>query len=63
MSDDKYPSESGRRRFVKGVVGSSALSGVGVGGAASISLATQPSGGGGGPTPYAGIEKLGGPAP
>ncbi|PSP66362.1 cytochrome B, partial [Halobacteriales archaeon QS_1_69_70] len=29
---DKYPSDSGRRRFVKGVVGSAALSGVGVGG-------------------------------
>jgi Rieske Fe-S protein len=63
MSDDKYPSESGRRRFVKGVVGSAALSGVGVGGAASINLATQPGGGGGGPTQYVGITLLGGPAP
>ena len=63
MSEDKYPSESGRRRFVKGVVGSAALSGVGVGGAATVDLATQPSGGGGGPTPYVGIELMGGPAP
>jgi Rieske Fe-S protein len=63
MSEDKYPSESGRRRFVKGVVGSAALSGVGVGGAATVDLATQPSGGGGGPTPYVGIRLLGGPAP
>ena len=43
---DKYPSDSGRRRFVKGVVGSAALSGVGVGGAATVNLATQPAGGG-----------------
>ena len=63
MSEDKYPGESGRRRFVKGVVGSAALSGVGVGGAASINLATQPSGGGGGPTEYVGIQLKGGPAP
>lgn len=63
MSEDKYPSESGRRRFVKGVVGSAALSGVGVGGAATVDLATQPSGGGGGPTPYVGLTLLGGPAP
>ncbi|QLD88499.1 ubiquinol-cytochrome c reductase iron-sulfur subunit [Natronomonas salina] len=63
MSEDKYPSESGRRRFVKGVVGSAALSGVGVGGAATVDIATQPSGGGGGPTPYVGIELVGGPAP
>lgn len=63
MSDDKYPSESGRRRFVKGVVGSAALAGVGVGGAATVDLATQPAGAGGGITRFVGIEKLGGPAP
>jgi Rieske Fe-S protein len=60
---DKYPSESGRRRFVKGVVGSAALSGVGVGGAATVDLATQPAGGGGGPTEFVGIQLQGGPAP
>ncbi|MFQ3317984.1 MAG: Rieske Fe-S protein [Natronomonas sp.] len=63
MSEDKYPSESGRRRFVKGVVGSAALAGVGVGGASSVNLATQPTGGGGGPTPFVGITNTGGPAP
>jgi Rieske Fe-S protein len=63
MSEDKYPSESGRRRFVKGVVGSAALSGVGVGGAATINLTTQPSGGGGGPTEFVGLTLRGGPAP
>ena len=60
---DKYPSDSGRRRFVKGVVGSAALSGVGVGGAATVNLATQPAGGGGGPTEFVGIHLQGGPAP
>ena len=63
MSEDKYPSESGRRRFVKGVVGSAALSGVGVSGAAAVNLTTQPSGGGGGPTPFVGLSLVGGPAP
>ena len=63
MSGDKYPSESGRRRFVKGVVGSAALSGVGVSGAAAVNLTTQPSGGGGGPTEYVGLTLQGGPAP
>ncbi len=29
--DDKYPESTGRRRFVKGVVGSATLTGVGVG--------------------------------
>ena len=60
---DTYPSESGRRRFVKGVVGSAALSGVGVSGAAAVNLTTQPSGGGGGPTEYVGLTLQGGPAP
>ena len=63
MSEDKYPSESGRRRFVKGVVGSAALSGVGVSGAATVNLTTQPSGGGGGPTEFVGLTLRGGPAP
>ena len=63
MSGDKYPSDSGRRRFVKGVVGSAALSGVGVSGAAAVNLTTQPSGGGGGPTEFVGLTLRGGPAP
>ncbi|MES3516653.1 MAG: Rieske 2Fe-2S domain-containing protein [Natronomonas sp.] len=60
---DKYPSESGRRRFVKGVVGSAALAGVGVTGAATIDLSTTASGAGGGVTPFVGIERVSGPAP
>lgn len=60
---DKYPSESGRRRFVKGVVGSAALASIGTGAAASIGAATSSAGAGGGITEYAGIENTDGPAP
>ncbi|NEU56468.1 ubiquinol-cytochrome c reductase iron-sulfur subunit [Halorussus sp. MSC15.2] len=61
--DDKYPEESGRRRFVKGVVGSAALTGVGTAAAASINAATAPTGAGGGITQYFGVENVAGPAP
>lgn len=60
---DKYPESSGRRRFVKGVVGSAALAGVGAGGAAAVDTVTNPSGQGGGTTQYFGVENTGGPAP
>jgi Rieske Fe-S protein len=61
--EDNYPSESGRRRFVKGVVGASALGATGIAGASSIQLATSSSGQGGGATQYFGIENTAGPAP
>lgn len=61
--DDKYPTESGRRRFVKGVVGSATLASVGTGAAASLGTATSSSGAGGGITKYIGIENTDGPAP
>jgi len=61
--DDKYPTESGRRRFVKGVVGAGALAGVGTGAAAAINTATAPTGRGGGITTFKGIENTDGPAP
>src|SRR5699024_6124489 len=61
--EDSYPTESGRRRFVKGVVGASALGATAVTGAAATSLATTTSGQGGGPTQYLGIENTAGPAP
>ncbi|MFB6128564.1 MAG: ubiquinol-cytochrome c reductase iron-sulfur subunit [Halorhabdus sp.] len=61
--EDKYPQESGRRRFVKGVVGSAVLGSVATGGATAIGLATTPSGVGGGITPYIGIKNVDGPAP
>jgi len=61
--EDKYPTESGRRRFVKGVVGSATLASVGTGGAAAIGTATSSSGAGGGITQYMAIENTDGPAP
>ncbi|HET7325343.1 MAG TPA: ubiquinol-cytochrome c reductase iron-sulfur subunit [Halococcus sp.] len=61
--EDTYPEESGRRRFVKGVVGASALGTLGVTGAASINLTTSSTGKGGGTLRYFGIENIAGPAP
>jgi Rieske [2Fe-2S] domain. len=64
MSDeDKYPSESGRRRFVKGVVGGAALAGVGAAGSVSVNSLTREGGEGGGQTVAMAIEQVGGPAP
>ncbi|SFS00853.1 hypothetical protein SAMN05216559_2414 [Halomicrobium zhouii] len=63
LDEDKYPAESGRRRFVKGVVGSAALSSVGAGGAAALDATTGPLGAGGGQTFFFGIENTAGPAP
>jgi len=61
--DDKYPTESGRRRFVRGVVGAAALSSVGTGAAAAITTTTQQTGAGGGLTRFMGIRNTEGPAP
>jgi Rieske Fe-S protein len=63
LDEDKYPGETDRRRFVKGVVGSAALASVGTGGAAAVTSATSVGGGGGGPTQYIAIENIDGPAP
>ena len=64
MADaDKYPSENGRRRFVKGVVGAGVLAGVGTGAAAAVNTATSPTGAGGGITTFKGIANIAGPAP
>jgi Rieske Fe-S protein len=60
---DKYPTESGRRRFVKGVVGSATLASVGTGAAAAVGTATSASGAGGGITQFFSIENTDGPAP
>lgn len=62
-NEDKYPVESDRRRFVKGVVGAGAIAGIGSSGLAAINTATPPTGSGGGITPFMGIERTGGPAP
>ena len=62
-NDDKYPVESDRRRFVKGVVGGAALSGVMATGAVTVTSATTPAGGGGGIMNYFGANRTLGPAP
>jgi len=61
--EDKYPTESGRRRFVKGVVGAATLSSVGTGAAAAIQTTTARTGAGGGITQFMGIANIAGPAP
>ncbi|NEU56626.1 ubiquinol-cytochrome c reductase iron-sulfur subunit [Halorussus sp. MSC15.2] len=61
--DDKYPESTGRRRFVKGVVGSASLAGVGTATAAGINSATAPSGAGGGIRQFMAMENTAGPAP
>ena len=61
--DDKYPSSTGRRRFVKGVVGSASLAGVGTAAAAGLNSATAPTGAGGGITKFMAMENTAGPAP
>jgi len=60
---DRYPEDSDRRRFVKGVVGAGGLLGVIGSGATMVDMLTTPAGAGGGPTQYMGIELVGGPAP
>ena len=60
---DKYPEESNRRRFVKGVVGGAALAGSGTVGAVSVDSLTNPTGAGGGLTQFYGVENTDGPAP
>ncbi len=62
-NEDKYPAETGRRRFVKGVVGSATLASVAAGGAAAVNAATNPTGAGGGTVEFIGIENTAGPAP
>ncbi|EMA46168.1 hypothetical protein [Halococcus saccharolyticus] len=62
-NEDRYPAESGRRRFVKGVVGASALGATGISTALATNLTTTSSGAGGGAIQYYGIENTDGPAP
>lgn len=63
IEEDKYPIESDRRRFVKGVVGAASLAAVGSTGVTAVNTATPPTGSGGGVTDFMGIEHTGGPAP
>jgi len=59
---DKYPAPSGRRRFVKGLVGASALSGVTTVGGLAVDATTDQGGIGGGTVSYVGIRNIAGPA-
>ncbi len=61
--EDKYPVESDRRRFVKGVVGAAAVAGFGASGAAAVNTSTPPSPVGGGVRNFMGTEMVDGPAP
>jgi Rieske Fe-S protein len=63
MPDDKYPPESGRRRFVKGVVGGASLSALGASGSTALNSVTNPTGEGGGQTNIMAIQNTDGPAP
>lgn len=65
MADDldKYPADSDRRRFVKGVVGGASLLTAGGTAAASVDVLTAPGGAGGGSVSYFGMENVDGPAP
>ncbi|WP_435360653.1 ubiquinol-cytochrome c reductase iron-sulfur subunit [Haloarchaeobius sp. DFWS5] len=63
LDEDKYPVESDRRRFVKGVVGGATLAGIATAGAAAVNSATAPSGEGGGTTTFRAVENTDGPAP
>jgi Rieske Fe-S protein len=63
LDEDKYPVESDRRRFVKGVVGGATLAGVTTASAAAVTTATAPSGAGGGTTTFYAVENTDGPAP
>ena len=64
MSDrDRPEPETDRRQFVKGVVGSAALTGAGTAGAGVLNVTTSPGGKGGGHTEFVGIENVAGPAP
>jgi Rieske Fe-S protein len=63
VDEDKYPVESDRRRFVKGVVGGAALAGVTTASAAAVNTTTAPTGAGGGALEYYAVENTDGPAP
>ncbi|MCT9096169.1 ubiquinol-cytochrome c reductase iron-sulfur subunit [Haloarchaeobius sp. HME9146] len=63
VDEDKYPVESDRRRFVKGVVGGATLAGITTAGSAAVNSATAPSGQGGGTTTFRAVENTDGPAP
>ncbi|MCU4800321.1 ubiquinol-cytochrome c reductase iron-sulfur subunit [Halobacteria archaeon HArc-gm2] len=60
---DKYPPQSGRRRFVKGMVGSGVASAGATGGSVVADVTTNESGIDAGSTQFVGIANTAGPAP
>ncbi|WP_267639882.1 ubiquinol-cytochrome c reductase iron-sulfur subunit [Haloarchaeobius amylolyticus] len=63
MDEDKYPPETDRRRFVKGVVGGSSMAAITTAGAAAVNTSTTDVGKGGGSVTYRAIRNTAGPAP
>ncbi|WP_135363832.1 QcrA and Rieske domain-containing protein [Halosimplex halophilum] len=63
MDEDRYPAPSGRRRFVKGIVGSAALGSLGVAGSGLTTVPTNRTGVGGGNVEAKVIKNTDGPAP
>jgi Rieske Fe-S protein len=63
MDEDKYPVDSDRRRFVKGVVGGGALIATGTTTGVAVTSLTNRAGAGGGATQYYAVELIDGPAP
>lgn len=61
--NDKYPAETGRRRFVKGVVGAASLGAIATGTGVATTSLTSSTGEGGGVMTYKAIENTDGPAP
>lgn len=60
---ERYPGQSERREFVRGVVGGATLAGSGVSASAILNTSTRPPGVGGGQREYYGIANTKGPAP
>lgn len=63
MTDEEFPESSGRRDFVKGVVGTATVTATGTAGATMVDTAADKAGEGGGAQEYFAIENTEGPAP
>lgn len=63
MDTDKYPTESERRRFIKGVAGGATMAAIATAGATAIESGTTGTGSGGGSVTYRGARNTAGPAP
>lgn len=63
MDSDKYPTESDRRRFVKGVAGGAAMAAITSAAGAAVESTTTGAGTGGGTVSYRAAKNTDGPAP